>query len=286
MMNAFDPHILAADLTDVRKIFASFFAARTQADWERHTEKFNQGWALRETAAHLDAVGKGYQHAITSTLAGKPCHFPGMSKRTDLPIWNRREIDARADVPIAAICDSFLQTLGQAAELAGQLSPKDLIQSTPVPFYHRPMTIGEMLGSQAAHPGLVHAAQVANGASIKPLWNEFGSELLCRQITRFCHIMSLAYWPERGGNLRAIVSMSAAGPGGGDWYVTMTPEGSQTGQGIYPRPTLKIWFRNADALCKGLTLQVSPLRSVLTAQTFAWGDLRLAFQMGWLFTPA
>ena len=209
-----------------------------------------------------------------------------MSKRTDLPIWNRREIDARAQVPITVICDSLLNTLQQAAELADHLEPTDLTQSTPVPFYHRPITVGELLGGQAAHPSLVHAAQVANGAGIQPLWNLFSSELLCRQITRFCHVMSLSYWPERGGNLRAVVAMSAAGPGGGDWYLTMTPEGSQVGEGIYPHPSLKIWFRNADALCKALTLQVSPLRSVLTAQTFAWGDLRLAFQMGWLFNPA
>jgi len=284
-MNTFDPHVLAADLTEVRKVFAAFFADRTQADWERHTEKHNQGWTLRETVAHLDAVGQAYQYAITTTLAGKPCHFDGMSKRTDLPIWNRREIDARKDIPITTICDSFLDTLRQAAELASQLKPTDMTRSTPVPFYQRPITVGELLGGQAVHPGLVHAAQVANGAGIKPLWNEFNSELLCRQITRFCHVMSLAYWPERDGNLQAVVAMSAAGAGGGDWYLTMTPEGSETGKGIYPRPTLKIWFRNADALCKALTLQVSPLRSVLTAQTFAWGDLRLAFQMGWLFNP-
>jgi len=285
-MTVFDPKIIAADLAEVRRIFARFFADRTQADWERPTEKFNQGWTLRETVAHLDAVGQAYQHTLTRALDGKLCEFPGMAKREDLPTWNRREIDARLQIPISTVCDSFLHTLEQTAELAVHLKQTDLTQSTPVPFYHRPITIGELLGGQAAHPGLVHAAQVANGARIPPLWQHYNPELLFRQITRFCHLMSLAYWPERGGNLRAVVALSAGGPGGGNWYVTMTPEGSQAGEGIGPKPTLKIWFRNADALCRALTLQVSPLRSLLTAQTFAWGNLRLGFQMGWLFNPA
>src|SRR5215470_13902615 len=120
-MNAFDPRILTADLTEVRKIFAEFLASRTQTDWERHTEKFNQGWTLRETVAHLDAVGQAYQHAITSALAGKLCEFPGMTKREDLPIWNRREIDARLQNPISTSCDSFLHRLEQAGELAVHL---------------------------------------------------------------------------------------------------------------------------------------------------------------------
>jgi len=285
-MKTFNPQVLAADLIEVRKIFTAFFAERTHSDWEQHTEKFNQGWTLRETVAHLDSIGQTYQQVITSTLAGEPCHISGMVKRTDLPAWNQREIEARASLPISTICDSFLDGLQQAADLAAHLDPATLTKHAPVPFYHRPMTIGELLGGQAAHPGLVHAAQVANGAHVKPLWQHYNPELLFRQITRFCHLMSLAYWPERGEGLRAVVALSAAGPGGGNWYVTMTPEGSQADEGIYPRPTLKIWFRNADALCQALTLQISPLRSLLTAQTFAWGNLRLGFQIGWLFNPA
>jgi mycothiol maleylpyruvate isomerase-like protein len=129
-MKTFDPQVLAADLIEVRKIFTAFFADRTQADWERHTEKFNQGWTLRETVAHLDAVGQAYQRAIISALAGKLCEFPGMTKREDLPTWNRREIDARLQSPISTIRDSFLHALEQAAELAVHLKPTDLTQST------------------------------------------------------------------------------------------------------------------------------------------------------------
>ena len=285
-MNAFDPRVLATDLAEVRKVFAAFFANRKQSDWERRTEKFNQGWTLRETVAHLDAVAQTYQHAITCTLAGESAPFPGITKRTDLPSWNRIQIDERAPIPISTICDSFLNTLQQAEDLAAQSEPASLTQETYIPFYHRPITIGELLGGQAAHPGMVHGAQVANGAGVTPLWGHFSPDMLSHQITRFFHLMSLAYWPERGGSLRAVVAVSAAGPGGGHWYVTMAPEGSKAGAGKYSRPTLKIWFRDANALCRALTLQISPLKALLTMQTFAWGDLRLGFQMEWLFNPA
>lgn len=285
-MNAFDAKVLATDLAEVRRIFAAFFATRPQVDWARHTEKFGQGWSLRETIAHLDAVAQVYQQAITTTLAGQPCRIPGMIKRTDLPAWNQREIEARAQVPISTICDSFLGTLQQAADLASHLEPTSLAQATAFPFYNRPITIGELLGGQAAHPGIVHAAQVANGAGVTPLWAQFKPEMLSRQITRFFRFMSLAYWPERGGNLRAAITLSAAGPGGGTWYVTMTPDGSEAGEGSYQRPTLRIWFRNVDVLCQAFTLQISPSRALLTAQAFAWGDLRLGFQLARLFNPA
>ncbi|HEU0295483.1 MAG TPA: maleylpyruvate isomerase N-terminal domain-containing protein [Anaerolineales bacterium] len=163
-MNAFDPDILAADLLEVKRIFAAFFAARSPADWQRHTESHNRGWTLRETTSHLDAVGQAYLQAAEAALAGQPCHIPGMLQRTDLPAWNQRQIEERAPRPITDICDSFLSTLQQAADSVARLSPAVLNQKTVFPVYHRPISVGELFAGQAAHPGLVHAAQVARGA--------------------------------------------------------------------------------------------------------------------------
>src|ERR671925_1672961 len=114
-MNAFDPQVLAADLLEVKRIYAAFFAARSLADWARHTEPHAKGWTLRETVAHLDSVGQAYLEAAEATLAGKPCHIPGILQRTELPAWNQREIEMRAPQPIADICNSFLDTLQHAS---------------------------------------------------------------------------------------------------------------------------------------------------------------------------
>jgi hypothetical protein len=127
---------------------------------------------------------------------------------------------------------------------------------------------------------------VARGAGVAPLWVEYPPAMLHRQLTRFFHFMSLSYWPERGGNLRAVVRLSAAGPGGGSWTLTLAPEGSEIEEELLQRPILRIWFRNADGLCRAVTFQLSPLRALLTAQAFAWGDLRLGFRLAWLFNPA
>ncbi|HKY54253.1 MAG TPA: hypothetical protein VJM08_08115 [Anaerolineales bacterium] len=285
-MNAFDPYVLAADLLEVKRIYAAFFAARSPADWLRHTESHARGWTLRETIAHLDSVGQAYLQAAEATLMGQPCHIPGMLQRTELPAWNQREIEVRAPHPITDICNSFLRTLEHASNTVTRLSSVVLSQRTWFPFYHRPISLGELFGGEVAHPGLVHAAQVARGAGVAPLWIHYPPGLLHRQLTRFFHLMSLSYWPERGGKLQAIVRLSAAGPGGGSWMVTLAPEGSQVVEESRQRPHLWIWFRNADGLCRAVTFQLNPLRALLTAQAFAWGDLPLVFRLAWLFNPA
>jgi hypothetical protein len=285
-MNAFDPQVLAADLLEVKRIYAAFFAARSPADWLRHTEPHAMGWTLRETIAHLDSVGRAYLQGAEATLAGQPCHIPGILERTQLPAWNQREIELRATRPITDICGSFLDTLQHVSNSVAGLSSGVLSQTTHVPFYHRPISLGELFAGQAAHPGLVHAAQVAQGAGVAPLWVQYPPALLHRQLTRFFHFLALSYWPERGGNLRGAIRLSAAGVGGGSWTVTLAPEGSQVVEETWQRPRLRIWFRNADSLCRAVTFQLNPLRALLTAQAFAWGDISLAFRMAWLFNPA
>jgi len=285
-MSAFSSPSLTADLLEVKRLYANFFAARSPADWERHTEPNQRGWTLRETVAHLDAAGKVYLDTLDATLNQGPGYFFGELTRADLPAWNRREIDARAPRPITEICESFLNTLQKTADDFAHLSPAALHQSAIVPFYQRPITVGELLGSQATHPGLVHGAQVANGAGVAPLWRQFPSEMLHRQITRFLHLMALSYWPERGGELRATLEFSAAGPGGGQWHMTLTPAGCEVAEGALRGATLQLKFRSADALCRTFTQQLSPTRALLTAQCWAWGDVRLGFRMGRLFNPA
>jgi hypothetical protein len=285
-MNAFDPDVLAADIVEVKRIYAAFFAARSPADWQRHTESHDRGWTLLETVAHLDTIGQAYLQAAEAKLAGQPCHIPGLLQRTDLPGWNQRQIEERQARPITDICNSFLNMLEQASDSVVHLSRTVLDQKTPFPVYHRPISVGELFAGEAAHPGMVHAAQVARGANVDPLWVHYPPGLLHRQLTRFFHFMSLSYWPERGSNLRAAITMSAAGQGGGSWTLTLSPEGCTVEEGQLRRPSLRIWFRSADALCRALTLQISPLRALLTAQTFAWGKLWLGFRLPWLFNPA
>jgi hypothetical protein len=281
MNDAFAPQILAADIGTVHDIFRDFFAELSAADWQRPTE--TGGWTLQETVVHLDAVALGYQQTIDAILANQTFDFDGMTRREELPLWNEMQIELRRQRPIADVCASFLATLQTAATSATQRQTAELGRSHSFPFYNNPITLAELYGAQATHPGLVHAAQVAHGAQVHPLWRLYPPDLLQRQITRLLHLMALSYWTGRAGNLQAIVNFVV--PQQASWHLHLSPQGCEVKQGKGKRPSLTIWFRNLDSLCRSLTLQISPLRATFTGRAFAWGKLPLVFRLEHLFNP-
>jgi Mycothiol maleylpyruvate isomerase N-terminal domain len=282
---AFAPYTLATDLVRLRQLYADFFSRLTTADWQRRTERRKHGWTLREVVAHLDAIAQAYQHVIAAALTTQPIRLPGLTRRTDLRAWNRREIDSRMQLPIDTVCSSLLATLHEAARCAASLTPAELSARIVTPIYHGAMTVAELFGGQLAHAGLVHAAQVANGARVAPLWIHYTPGLMQRQITRFIHIMGYAYWPERGGALQTAINFVVAGPGGGRWHVALAPDGGRGGEGIAERATLALWFRTADIACRAFTFQLDPLGALLGRHVRVRGDLRLGLQFPRLFMP-
>ena len=283
--DAFNPQTLTADINAVAGIFERFFAGLSQADWRGRTERGKGGWTLLETVAHLDAVAQVYHQATLAGLAKRPLIVAKVTRRTDLPAWMEAEIEVRRRLAPAVICTSFLATLHRAAELASRLTTAELAQSILFPGYEARMSVAELLGGQAVHPGLVHAAQVANAAGVQPLWRGCAPELVHRQITRLFHLMALSYWPERGGKLQATINFVVAGPGGGAWHVTVAPEGGGTGLGRAKQPTLTLWFRTTDAFSEVITLQIHPILAVLTGRSFAWGNVPLGLRLLHLFSP-
>jgi hypothetical protein len=118
------------------------------------------------------------------------------------------------------------------------------------------------------------------------LWTDYSPDLMRRQLTRFfCGLLSPCYWPERGGDLRATINWWVPGAGGGRWHVLINPQGGDAGEGWAKAETVTIWARNANALCRLFTLQVSPLRAALTGTMLAWGNVPLAFRLLRLFRP-
>jgi hypothetical protein len=107
-----------------------------------------------------------------------------------------------------------------------------------------------------------------------------------RQLTRFFNLMSLSYWPERGGSLQTTIHFKAFGSDGSNWHLKVAPDGGSAGDGHRPPAGLTLWFRNVDALCRALTLRLTPLRAMLTGQAIAWGNLPLLFRMRYLFLAA
>ncbi len=279
---AFVPHHLAADIHTVHDLFVQFFETLSPTHWQRPTE--TNGWTLAETIAHLDATAECYQQTIEAILNRIPFDFAsrGLRRRGDLPAWNEAQIALRAQRPFSVVCASFLATLQTAAASAAQRHPAELEQTHPFPAYNRAITLAELYGGQAAHPGLVHAAQVAKGAGVPPLWRQYDPDLLKRQLTRVLHLAALSYWPERG-NLETIINFIV--PRQASWHLCLSPQGCELGDGRGKRPSLTIWFRNLDTLCRVLTLQIGPLRAALTGQVLGWGNVPLIFRLPRLFNP-
>lgn len=282
---AFTPYALAADFLELREILAGSFERVKPESWERRTtDRRPQGWTLRQTLAHLDAVAQLYNYVAAAGLAGEPVQIPNFARREDLRAVNDAAMEARAELPVAELCASLLSALDEGARVAGQLGPEQLGRQVAVPFFGATPTVAELLGASLCHAGIVHGAQIATSRS-RPLWIFYQPGMMRRQLTRFFHVFGLAYWPERGGSLYATVQFSAAGQGGGSWYVRATPQGGYGRIGIARTIDLSMRFASADLLCRVLTGAGLPWRQIVLQQLRLAGNLALARRLPSLFTP-
>ena len=111
-------------------------------------------------------------------------------------------------------------TFALAVELqAGQAESTALM-----PIYNRPVTIVEALSIIMIHAGLFHSAQVAEPAGLPPLWTQLAPEIHHRVIGRTMRAFSLLYRIDIGGALRDTLVFRVDGPGGGEWYVELSPD--------------------------------------------------------------
>lgn len=283
--DAFAGRTLALDLEELSAHLARFLAAVSPSDWDRPTDRHPGAWTLRETLAHVVAFADGLLRVLEGTLAGNPYAWPGLTSREDLPAVNARDIAGRSHLAARELVGNLTGAFDRTARIAARLSPSQLALSVMVPAYNRPLAVAELLGLQLAHAGIVHAAQLANGFGVKPLWVRYPPELMHRQLTRLFNVVSHSYWPERGGDRVASINLIVGGPGGGRWFLIMNADGGSAGEGRADHPALTVRAPNAAALCRNFTFQISPLRAALTGQMLAWGDLRLLLRMPYVFAP-
>lgn len=282
---AFTPYTLAADFLELREILAGSFERVKPESWgKRTTDRRPRGWTMRQTLAHLEAVAQLYNHVIEQGLAGEPVQIPGFTRREDLRAMNDAAMAARAEVPVAQLCASLLSALEAAARLAGRSEPEQLGRLVPVPFYGAIPTVAELFGGSLCHAGIVHGAQIALSRS-RQLWIFFPPGMMRRQLTRLFHMLGLVYWPARGGELHATFGFSAAGQGGGSWFVRADPGGGQGRIGIARTTDVAFQFASADLLCRVLTGPRLPWRQIALQQLRVSGNLRLAKRLPALFTP-
>ncbi|NNJ08939.1 hypothetical protein EKD04_001205 [Chloroflexales bacterium ZM16-3] len=284
-IGAFAAYTLAADLLDLREIYAGYLRRIPEDAWSRRTERRPSGWTLLETLAHLGAAAEIFNISVEQSLAGKPISIPGIARRTELPAANRAAINERLPLGPAALTAALLESLIHAARIASGLSPEQLAIQVETPYYGGHPTIAELFGASLTHAGMIHGAQVAVGARAQTIWSFYSPSVMRRQITRAFHTMGLAYWPERGGSLHAALAFNVEGQGGGSWHIRVDPSGGEGRIGTVRTADVTLSFASADLLCQVVTLQAKLVRSVLTRRLRIRGNLRLAARIPHLFTP-
>jgi hypothetical protein len=280
----FDPQTLADDLREVRRIYAEFFAALNESDWDKPVKGSSREWTLHETIAHLCALNGAGLESIKHTLRGEPYTFVGLEDRYKLNAYNRTGIDDHLDIPLKELCAEFLDIHDEAARIARDLRPGQAELTAQMPIYNRPVKIVEALSIITFHAGLIHSAQVAEPAGLPPLWTQLSPEIRQRVIGRVMRAFSLLYRLDIGDPLRTTLVFRIDGPGGGEWYVELSPDAPTSGEGVVEHPGLVIHLRETAVFCQMLTGRFNLLSGLINGKMKLQGDLRLFLRMNTLFS--
>ena len=284
MNTTFDPQTLADDLCAVHRMYAHFFAGLAQADWDRSVQRGHKEWNLHETTAHLVALSGAGLESIKHGLRSESYTFRGLDTRYAFDAYNRKGIDEHLDLPMKALCAKLLDILDEAASIARALQPSQAELTMQMPIYNRPVKIVEALSIIMIHAGLFHSAQVAEPAGLPPLWTQLGPEIRHRVIGRTMRAFSLLYRRDIGGPLRDTLVFRVDGPGGGEWYVELSPDAPTSGEGVVEHPGLVIRLRTTDVFCRMLTGRLNLPIGLMSGNMRLRGDLRLFLRMNKLFS--
>ncbi len=280
----FDPKTLAADLCEVQRIYTAFFSGLSQEDWERPVKGAPKEWNLRETVAHLCALNGAGLESIRYTLQGEGYTFEGLTDRYQFSAYNRRGIDKHLDLPVEKLSVKLLDILGESSAIAQNLNPEQAEFASEMPIYNRPVKIIEALSIIMFHNGLHPTAPLAEPAGVPPLWRQLSPEICQRTIERVMRALSLLYRHDLASDLRAVFAFRVDGPGGGDWYVRVSPGSAVSGSGLVERASLTIHLRSTDVFCQMFTGRINLPLALLGGKLKLRGDLRLFPRFGSLFS--
>lgn len=152
------------------------------------------------------------------------------------------------------------------------------------PIYNRPARVVEILGFIIMHIGLIHSAQIAESAGLPPLWTQLSPDLRHRMVERAMRAMSMLYRHDIGDPLRTVLAFCVDGPGGGQWYVDLSPEAVTSGEGVAASPGLLLRFHKTDDFFRMATKRMDLPLALVRGQLKVRGDLRLFLRMGKLFS--
>ncbi|MCS6880402.1 MAG: saccharopine dehydrogenase NADP-binding domain-containing protein [Oscillochloridaceae bacterium] len=281
-IGAFTAYTIASDFLELQEIYRGSFERLKEEDWNRRIERRTEAWTMRQALAHTLRMTELYNQVIQSGLEGRPTVIPGLARREDILSFNDAAVATGAERPVGELISAFLEALGTAARMAAPLGAESLGRLVAVPLFSRAPTVAELFGCSLANAGIVRGAHLAVSRS-RPIWIFFSPGMMRRQLTRFFHLLGLAYWPERGGDLYATIAINVEGQGGGSWHVRIGPEGGIGKIGRARTTDVTFTFASADLLCRLLTGQTRPWRHIVMRRMHVSGNLGLARRVPGLF---
>jgi hypothetical protein len=113
---------------------------------------------------------------------------------------------------------------------------------------------------------------------------QLSPEIRHRVIGRVMRAFSLLYRGDIGGALRDTLVFRIDDPGGGEWYVELSPEAPTSGEGFVDHPGLVIQLRETAVFCQMLTSRLNIPIALIRGNMKLHGDLRLFLRMDTLFS--
>ena len=263
-------------------VFTPFFAILDKTSWDKLVKGSPKEWTLHGTIAHLVALNGAGLESIKHTLRGEPYTFIGLDTRYEFNAYNRKGINEHLNIAMKDLCAKLLDILNEAASIARSLRPDQAELAAQMAIYNRPVRMVEVLSIIMFHVGLIHSAQVAEPAGLPPLWTQLSPEIRHRVIGRVMCAFSLLYRFDIGGSLRNTLVFRVDGPGGGEWYVELSPEAATSGEGIVDHPELVIHMRDTAVFCQMLTSRLNLPMALISGKMKLRGDLRLFLRMNTL----
>ena len=127
---------------------------------------------------------------------------------------------------------------------------------------------------------LLHSAQIADPAGVPPLWTRFDDAVQHRLISRLMLAFSLLDRLDLADGLRDAVAFRVGGPGGGEWYLDLRPDGADWHEAPLAHPGLSLRMRSTATLFRMATQRIRMPIALATGEIRVRGHLRLFTGLG------
>jgi hypothetical protein len=275
-----DPQVLSLDLRAVRGVYTQFFDSIDPAALDRTGKADAGGWTLREVVAHLGALNGAGIESVRHTLRGESYTFEGLDDRYHFDGYNRAGIDRALALGDDAVIERAVGVLDDGERIARSLTPRQAATTAPLPIYNRPVRVDETLSIEVLHSGLLHGAQIADPAGEPPLWSHLDETIQHRLVGRLMLAFSLLYRLDLADGLRDSIAFTIDGPGGGDWYLDLRPDGADWHEGVLAHPGLRIRLRGTSILFRMATHRIRMPLALAVGDVRVRGHLRLFAGLG------